>query len=445
MRVVAALPHCQSDESTPEAIAARLRGIGRPVLARLIEREGALPLSEYAARLHEHSPDEPLEPAMAAALRRELTRLGLPPEEGAAALELLERRRVLQTTTHLTLTEGPVFFAAHYVGSLGLAPDAPYFVGAFSGIDFHNSSWPGCLNYSAMRAEDLFEPRSPLRAMWLKSEANRALDTSERRLSLIPGAQRDALVYGSRVSEETVRRVEALREPLRRLLREPRAGEPYTAWAARAHGALHGQVLGRRFLTLDVNEVLRDYLLAVLDDGSHPLHRVLFSAESRQRLLSRLPPMALFLVPDLDGRREELDALRLDGDVLRGRRRELPLRPGPVLEALRDGRLCAGTFLEFTSLAFLNGFRCFGGVDQMEYLSLYRQAWLEDPALPRPRPVLLDRLTSGRFPGNHGAALVPLDVLHGAPFEPHPEAPLVDFLRHQFVRLLKRPFKWNTP
>ena len=443
MSVPATLSTCQSDAGTPEALVARLREIHRPVLARLIEREGAMPLSEYAVRLHEHTPDEPLEPALAAAFRRELARLGLLAAEAEAALERLGHHRVLQTTTHLTLSEGPVFFAAHYVGSLGLAPNAPYFVGAFSGINFSNSSRPGCLNYACMRGEELIDPGSPLRAMWLKAEADRAQDTSERRLPLIPGAWRDALVYGSVVEEETVRRVAALRDPVRRLLGEPCAGAPFTAWAARAHGALHGQVLGRRILTLDINEVLRDYLLAVLDDGQHPLHHVLFNAESRRRLLSRLPPLALFLMPDTDGRRDTLDALRVDGDVLRGRYREIPLKPEPVLEALRHERLCAGTFLEFTSLAFLNGFCCFGGVDQLEYLSLYHRMWMEDLALPLPRPVLLDRLTSGLFPGAHGAALLPLDVLHGAPFDPHPEAPLVDFLRYQFTRLLKRPFKWN--
>jgi hypothetical protein len=270
--------------------ARRLRDIDRPVLAALIEREGGLPVADYAARLHEHRPARPLEPAMAAALQRELERVALPADERQTVFAHLERARVLQTTTHVALTEGPIFFASHYVGSLGLPPEAPYVVAAFSGIAFSNGSRPGCLNFARLDGAELFDPASAHGRRWSRSALDRARQTAERRLSLIPGHQRSALLFGASVEPETVERVAALRGPVREVIPTPFAGESFTAWAARGHRALHRRVLARKAVTLDVNEVLRGYLMTALDDGAHPLHRVLFDERSRGLVLGGSRP-----------------------------------------------------------------------------------------------------------------------------------------------------------
>jgi hypothetical protein len=422
------------------ATARALRAIDRPVLAALLEREGDIPVADYAAALHGHRPDRPLEPALAAAFRRELARVDLSPAEQEAAFARIERRRVMQTTTHVTLCEGPVFFASHYVASLGLEPDEPYIVAAFSGISFANSARPGCLDFARVAASDLFDPESAEGRRWTRAEADRARDTPERRLSLIPASQQSALVYGATVDAATVERVAALRGPIRDVLPVPLAGQPFTAWAGQAHRALHGRVLGRNAVTLDINEVLSDYLLAVLDDGAHPLHRLLFDPASRGLVLGQLPT-PLFSMRIVVRGRAELEPLRLAGDQLRGPRRAIPLQPAAIRAGLAERTLCPGTFLELASLAFLNDASCLGGVDQLEYLDLYRRAWLGDPGLPPLSPAPLDRLASGRFV-DQGVPVLPLDLLYGAArFEPHPEQSLLAFLQHQFVRLLGRPFK----
>jgi hypothetical protein len=146
-------------------------------------------------------------------------------------------------------------------------------------------------------------------------------------------------------------------------------------------------------------------------------------------------------MPLVAGERGELEPLRLRGDRLAGPHREVPLQPGAILEALRRRTLCPGTFLEFAALAFLNDFSCLGGVDQLEYLSLYRRAWQADDALPPPCPAPLDRLTSGRFVDDDGRDVLPLDLLYGGRFDPRPQRSLLDSLQHQFVRLLRRPFR----
>src|SRR4051794_7022550 len=96
-----------------EDTARALREIGRPALAAILAVEGETPLSAHAARLHAHAPVVPIEPALAAALRDELARAGHAASVVEAALGDLARRRVLQTATHVTASEGPIFLAMH--------------------------------------------------------------------------------------------------------------------------------------------------------------------------------------------------------------------------------------------------------------------------------------------------------------------------------------------
>src|SRR5690348_5494843 len=126
-----------------EDTARALSSIGRPALAAIVAADGETPLLDHAARLHTHAPRVPLEPALAAAFRDELTRLGHPKDTVGAAMADLHERRVLQTATHVTASEGPIFLAMHRLATLGLEPSIPYLVGACSGIPFSNDAHPG--------------------------------------------------------------------------------------------------------------------------------------------------------------------------------------------------------------------------------------------------------------------------------------------------------------
>jgi hypothetical protein len=434
-------PDCQIRDLA--ATAASLRAIGRPVLADLLSRIAPLSLAEYSAALHAHVPACPLEPRLRQAFVRHWQGLGWTVAQVAAAKDALERRRTLQTTTHVAPSDGPTFFAVHLVASQGLPPAVPYLVGGWSGVPFANDARPGAITFRCTRRDDIVDPGAPISGGWRTAERARAAVTGERRLSLVARADSDALVFGARVRSTTVERVAALRGPLRDLLAPVAAGATYASWAEGAHGKLLARVLDRPVLAFDLAEIVRGYLVEALADGSHPLHRLLFSARCQDRVLPAVAALPLFLTAV--GPHRALEPLRFADGALRGRHTQLPLQPEPVLAALRAAKLCPGTFVTLATLSFLNGFCCLGGVDQIEYLDRFRLAWSAEPSLPKPTPAPIHALTSGRLLDERGEDLYSVDVLYGAPFAPSNAATMLDLLAPQLARLVRRPLPWHLP
>jgi hypothetical protein len=424
----------------PSDTARALRAIGRPALAAIVEAEGETPLVDYAARLHEHAPPVPLEPALAAAFRVELARLDVPEGAVSAAMADLDARRVLQTATHVTASEGPIFLAMHRVATLGLDPSRPYLVGACSGIPFSNDAHPGCLNLG--RRYPLSAVLDPASAAYrARSRARAAAEAkapADHRVAMIPWAMRDASVFHAVIPEATREVRAALREEIRAVVPEARAGDPFVPWALATATAAMQRCLGRAPLYLDLNAIVARYLEAALDDGRHPLHRLLFDPETRARVLAALPPMPLFTTAR--GPRGRFEPLHAEGESLRGPHGEGPLTPSSVIQGLREGQLCPGVYLVFAALALQNGFRCLGGVDQVEYLPLLRDAADAAGFITPSAAVSANALTTGRTVDEHGAAIHPLDAILGTPLPSLEGLTLQRFLAPQLPRLLRRPF-----
>jgi hypothetical protein len=189
---------------------------------------------------------------------------------------------------------------------------------------------------------------------------------------------------------------------------------------------------------LDLNAIVARYLQTALDDGGHPLHHLLFDAGTRERVFGALPPMPLFTAAR--GPRGVFDPLGVAGDSLQSPQGRYPLTPASILGALREGALCPGVYLVFASLALQNGFRCLGGVDQVEYLPLLRDAAASAGFLTPSAAVSVDALTTGRTVDDRGEAIHPLDVLLGTPLPSLDGLTLHRFLTPQLPRLLRRPF-----
>ena len=86
---------------------------------------------------------------------------------------------------------------------MGIPAGESYLVAAYSGVPYANAAWSGCLNFSAeLELEEILSAKAPGFSVLLKSDRDRRRDTSERRISLIPGTFRDAQVFGSEVSEK---------------------------------------------------------------------------------------------------------------------------------------------------------------------------------------------------------------------------------------------------
>jgi hypothetical protein len=423
-----------------EDTARALRGIGRPALAAIVEAEGETPLLDYAARLHAHAPTVALEPALAAAFRDELVRAGHPAATVDAALADLEARRVLQTATHVTASEGPIFLAMHRLATLGLALEVPYLVGACSGIPFSNDAHPGCLNLGRRYPlSAVLEPGS--KAYRARAGARAAVEHKappDHRIAMIPWAMRDASVFHAAIPAATPEVRAALREPVRGVVPEALTGAPFVPWALATAGAIMKRCLNRGLVYLDLNAVVARYLETALDDGGHPLHRLLFDPGTRERVLGVLPPMPLFTTAR--GARGTFEPLRAEDGGLRGPRGVHPLTPASILGALREGALCPGVYLVFASLTLQNGFRCLGGVDQVEYLPRLRDA-AASAGFATPRgDVDVDALTTGRTVDPRGEAIHALDVILGTPLPPLDRLTLHRFLTPQLPRLLRRPF-----
>ncbi len=421
-----------------EDTARALREIGRPALAAIVDAEGEAPLEAYSALLHAHAPAAPIEPALAAAFRHELARGNHEASLVDAALGDLERRRVLQTATHVTLSEGPIFLAMHRVATLALDPAIPYLVGACSGIPFSNDASPGCLNVGRRHSlSSLLHPAS--RAFKARARAAAGLEIAlDHRLSLLPWSMKDVAVFRAKVPA-TARDVRAaLRPPLRAMVPDALAGEPFVPWALATSSTILEHCLGRRPLYFDLNAVVARYLTTALDDGSHPLHRVLFDATTRSVVLGALPPMPLFTAAR--DPRGTFEPLRADGDSLRGARGDQPLTPAVVLAGLREGWLCPGVYLVFAALALQNGFRCLGGVDQVEYLPRLRDAAASVGFATPSVAVAATALTTGRTVDDRGEAIHALDVVLGTPLPPLDGLTLHRMLIPQLPRLLSRPF-----
>jgi hypothetical protein len=421
-----------------EDTARALREIGRPALAAIVDADGESPLDAYSARLHAHAPIVPIEPALAAAFRHELVRGNHEASRIDAALGDLERRRVLQTATHVTLSEGPIFLAMHRVATLALDPAIPYLVGACSGIPFSNDASPGCLNVGRRHSlSSLLHPAS--RAFKARARAAAGLEIAgDHRLSLLPWSMRDVAVFHAAVPA-TARDVRAaLRPTLRVMVPDAPAGARFVPWALATASTILEHCLGRSPVHFDLNAVVARYLATALDDGSHALHRLLFDAAIRSRVLSALPPMPLFTAAR--DPRGTFEPLRAEGDSLRGAHGDRPLTPAVVLAGLREGWLCPGVYLVFAALALQNGFRCLGGVDQVEYLPLLRDATASVGFATPSVAVATTALTTGRTVDDSGEAIHALDVVLGTPLPPLDGRTLHETLTPQLPRLLLRPF-----
>ena len=401
-----------------EDTARALGAIGRPALAAIVDADGETPLLDYA----------------------ELTRLGHPESTVSAAMADLEARRVLQTATHVTASEGPIFLAMHRLATIGLDLSIPYLVGACSGIPFSNDAHPGCLNLGRRYPlSAVLEPGSP--AYRARARARAAAEQkapSDQHISMIPWAMRDASVFHAAIPEATLEVRAALRAEIRAVVPEARAGERFVPWALATSAAITGRCLKRDPVYLDLNAVVARYLETALDDGTHPLHRLLFGAGTRERVLGALPPMPLFTAAR--GPRGVFDPLGVAGDSVRSPHGEVPLTPASILGALREGALCPGVYLVFASLALQNGFRCLGGVDQVEYLPLLRDAAAAAGFFTPSAAVAVDALTTGRTVDERGEAIHPLDVILGTPLPSLDGLTLHRFLTPQLPRLLRRPF-----
>ena len=424
----------------------KLRNFGRPRLAAILERWGATSVSEYSSQLWVRPSGSSVEPALLESMAAQLARQGLCPSDLQASLEAFLRAPVLQTSTHLCLSEGPTFLAVHLMATTGQPASLPYFVAAYSGVPFSNPAWSGCLNLSRRRPlDELLAAGSPSFRDQQRGETNRHRDGAgsdpERRVSLVPAVSRDGLVYGSRVSTKARNTATDLCPSLKDLLGRVEEGQAFGPWALAASEKVLRRITARQnIFYMDLNALVTDYLLRVFEDPAHPMSRMLFDSSVRRKLQDGLGQKPAWFVAGVQkGKRFRVEPLFLDDEGLHGSGVDVALTPRAISAALSDGKICPGLVPCFLSLVFINGVYCLGSFEQVEYLDRFRSV-LAKLGWPHRdvSAVAVDGLTTGRcVDSRDGVPVWPLDLWLGYDWRASPDQPLAQWLEGLASRLLK--------
>lgn len=365
------------------AISSALKSAGKLRLAQCIDQNWHKTCLNYSKELNFWRPKRAMEAALLRAFHKELKRLGFTDLEQKEILVSLQKRRVLQTTPHLGATQGPRFFCINWLGSLGTPEKDFYVAGMYSGIPFSNHTRPGRINRKA------------------------------HGINLFPSTLQDALVYRSLIPKKLMETMAELPKNVSQYFPYPSEGESYTKWALQSCQHIERQALNKKNLVyLDINEVVSEYLVQVLRDRSHIMHKIFFNPKVRDEFMGAFPDEIMFYAPVMNGKYEEMENFFLHGNILNSRSRQIPLDgPETLLKELEEGRLCPALLPGFLVLAFLNQFKCFGSFAQVEYLPVYQEklAKLSFMKEFKIETIPTSNLTTGLFV--EGKTTYPFDVL----------------------------------
>ena len=125
--------------------------------------------------------------------------------------------------------------------------------------------------------------------------------------------------------------------------------------------------------------------------------------------------------------------------MLKSRSSQSELSTESLTTGLKSGHLCPGMFLTFVVLSFINGIKCLGSFDQLEYLHSYQAKlqniqWLDKTLVQNTD---ITGLTTGRCIDLEGQAIFPVDAILGTPWH-FPETQLLgDWFQPLFPRLIR--------
>ncbi|MCP4750325.1 MAG: hypothetical protein GY866_05505 [Proteobacteria bacterium] len=351
-----------------------------PTLSSVFIEHWDTPLGVYAPELY-RMPPHSMEPELRQSFEEEWRAMGCPSRTIREALSQLEQTPVLQTAHHITPTNGPSLLSWDLICLSGLRPDQLYLVAANSGVAFSNTAWSGSLSYGALSDEELFQPGSAALQLARKSSKERENHGERnRRVTLIPSRQRDQLVFGTDIAPFQLDLSDHFTDRLKKLLPTMSAGEPYSYWSAKACTHIQKKILNKdNILIFDINRVIQRYLVKVLSGTeSHPVNRLLFSSPESETILKAFDQPSMFLGSYQGKKSNKVDRLfwRENG-LFSAKTGFRNYTRQELLKAVDNERLCPGLFLVFFILRFINGIRCLGSFNQIEYLEDYRVKWQE--------------------------------------------------------------------
>lgn len=351
----------------------KLQAEDKPTLAEVIQSTWNMAIGDYSESLFAYRAPTEMEPELIEAFRTELQATGYGPEEISRTMSDLETYRTIQTMHHSEIVPPSRPFCVDWMCTRGLPAGRPYVIGAFSGVPFSNKSRPG------------------------------RIAVNDQEINFIPKTDQDALVYSAKILDKTKQTYESLPAELKWLIPEPQNSEFFSRWAARSNSVVLERILEHPIVTLDINRVITRYLMAVLPNPDHAIHKILLEPTTTQRVLDAFGRnMHFFYTPYETGKYTKQESLYyLDGYGYSGDHQQYPNTLEEIIAGLRNDQLCPATFLVFTVLSFLNDFQCFGSFVQVEYLTKFKATLIEAKIIDRDLSnVPTSMLTTCMFPSN---------------------------------------------
>lgn len=372
-------------EHSIKELVKKLRKEDKPTLADVINESWDKPVHEYAQGLFEYRAGSPMEPALLESFREELIETGYDAHTIEQALEDIATYRTIQTAHHTEIAPPNRMFCIDWMCTRGLAPARPYLIGAFSGVPFSNKSKPGRITING------------------------------ETINFIPKTHQDALVYETKILEKTCETFRKLPAEVAWYMDEPQLDEYFTHWAGRSESKLLSNVLDHPVLVFDINRVVARYLIKVLPDENHLLHKILLDPKTTEKTLGLFGRNVHFFYSPYETTKysKQENLYYLDGYGFAGDHERVPNTLEEMITALRDNKLCPGTLLVFTALSFLNDFQCLGSFVQVEYLTRFKELWQSSGLLTRDiTNVPTASLTTGMFPTNPEFAVLDISTQH---------------------------------
>ena len=385
-----------------------------PNLARVFRQHWDTPLEEYAKRLFRKK-GFPIEPELISSFEEEWREVGLAENRIAAASRQLSESSVIQTSHHIAPTCGPTFSTVDLISLSGLSVSDCYLIGASSGVAFSNPAWSGSLCYGELSISHLLEKSSRVYHRTQRAERERRNHgRQELRLSLIPSGQRDRLVYGTKLTTFQSDLYASFSPKLKSILHEFGKEESYSRWAAKTCARIQNHAFDTdRIVIFDINQAIKRYLLKILANGKeHPVKRILFDKNVSDKIRRAFPFSTPFLGHYRGKKSDKVDRLFWEENRLVGKKETYPIDSAKKLHRLiEQEQLCPGLFIVFFVLRFLNGIRCLGSFNQIEYLEEFRRTWqsLDLEWNMDLEPDNMHMLTTGRIKID-GKPIWPLDL-----------------------------------
>jgi hypothetical protein len=353
-----------------------------PNLSQVFSQNQHVPLKAYSARLFDKEKSG-IEPELLSAFKKEWQASGWCSTDIIKASAQLQKNPVIQTSHHITPTNGPTFLTLDMICLCGLKPDLYYLVGANSGVAFSNSAWTGALSYKAVQLSQLLLEGSQAYHQAVKSNQERVLHGNiENRYSLIPARQRDQLLYGVKITESIYKKYAQLNIELRDRLPKMEIGKRYNRWAVKSCEQIQKTILNQpNILYFNINQVITNYLIAIIkkEEIQHPVFQIFFGKKSKA-FWTDFKEYPAFLGSYSGKKSHKVDQLTWGKEGLIGKKTIYPIaKPEDLLMLLQQTKICPAVLITFLILKFINRIRCLGSFNQIEYLENIRLKLFDFP------------------------------------------------------------------